>query len=351
MHWFEQVQTSEFVSSWSQAFAGVKALFPENPQQASSDRAYPEKRALWVEVREPMLGVRLVSLELPTDVNPPRMYVRVWSYDPDGNAIHEALETMPWHRHAIKNVPRYADKPQPSWQAQLDKAGVQVKGLRHYVDISELGDAGPSEALARMKAIFEDFCRHLLGVRGLHSTAPGASRRTEEPTETARHDTSAAAVLQSTTQEQLHPEASDLLHLGDDPRFSAAPPLMRVALANARIGQGGYRQRMMAVWGGRCALTGCPVDAVLIASHAKPWSLCQSDGECLDEYNGLLLSANLDRLFDQGLISFDDQGRVLSNAGPEVAKLVNAERLRFVDARHHPYFRWHRQHFNYPIQP
>lgn len=350
MHWFKQAQTSEFVSSWRQAFAGVKALFPENPQQASNDRAYPEKQALWVELREPMLGLRLVSLELPTNVNPPRIYLRVWSYAPDGNAIHEALEAMPWHRRGAK-VPRYADKPQPSWQAQLDKAGVQVKGLRHFVDISELGEAAPSEALACMKAIFEDFCRYLLGVLGLQSIAPGVSLTTQEPIETRRDETSAAAMLQSTTQEHLHPEASDLLHLSDDPRFSDAPPPMRVALANARIGQGGYRQRMMAVWGGRCALTGCPVDAVLIASHAKPWSLCQTAGECLDEYNGLLLSANIDRLFDQGLISFDDQGRVLSRAGPEVGKLVPADRLRFVDARHRPYLTWHRQHFNYPVQP
>lgn len=349
MHWFNQVRTSEFASSWRQAFAGVKALFTDNLEQTSSDRAYLKQRALWVELREPMLGVRLVSLELPTDVSPPRIYLRAWSYDPDGNAIHEALEAMPWHRGA--KVPSYADKPQPSWQAQLDKAGVQVKGLRHYVDLSELGDAAPSEALARMEAIFEDFCRYVRGVAGLQRTAAAACLTAEEPTETVQVDTSATALLQSTTQEQLHPQASDLLQLTDDPRFSDAPPPMRVALANARIGQGRYRQRMMAVWGGRCALTGCLVDAVLIASHAKPWSLCQTEGECLDEYNGLLLTANIDRLFDQGLISFDDEGELLSNAGSEVAKLVNADRLRFVDARHRPYLKWHRQHFKYPDQP
>ena len=120
---------------------------------------------------------------------------------------------------------------------------------------------------------------------------------------------------------------------------------MKMALAKARVGQGGYRQRMFEVWGGRCAMTGCSVEAVLIASHAQPWSLCETAQQCLDEYNGLLLTANLDRLFDQGLIAFADDGTVIIRRNVGIDALVPADRLRFVDPRHVHYLAWHRNHF------
>ena len=45
------------------------------------------------------------------------------------------------------------------------------------------------------------------------------------------------------------------------------------------------------------------------ASHAKPWAECANDAERLDVFNGFLLVANLNALFDRFLISFDDTGR------------------------------------------
>lgn len=68
---------------------------------------------------------------------------------------------------------------------------------------------------------------------------------------------------------------------------------------------------MFTLWSGRCSVTGCDIPAVLIASHAKPWAEC-SNAERLDEYNGLLLAAQIDRLFDGGLISFSDKGCLLA---------------------------------------
>ena len=46
------------------------------------------------------------------------------------------------------------------------------------------------------------------------------------------------------------------------------------------------------------------------ASHIKPWR-DSTDEERLDASNGLPLVANLDALFDAGLISFDASGVVL----------------------------------------
>ena len=84
----------------------------------------------------------------------------------------------------------------------------------------------------------------------------------------------------------------------------------------ARIGQGEYREQMKKLWNGSCAVTGCDIQETLIASHAKPWKIC-SDEERVDPHNGLLLSANLDALFDKGLITFDKEWKILF-ASPEI---------------------------------
>ncbi|QDV39293.1 HNH endonuclease [Tautonia plasticadhaerens] len=63
----------------------------------------------------------------------------------------------------------------------------------------------------------------------------------------------------------------------------------RRALVLSRVGQGQFRDSLMSVWGGRCAVTGLDLPVLLRASHIKPWR--DSDNrERLDAYNGLLLS-------------------------------------------------------------
>ena len=86
----------------------------------------------------------------------------------------------------------------------------------------------------------------------------------------------------------------------------------RLAEIMCRIGQGEFRNALMAVWKGCCAVTGCSIPEALRASHIKPWSECSSaPEERHDPQNGLLLTANLDALFDRNLISFDDEGLIL----------------------------------------
>ena len=75
-------------------------------------------------------------------------------------------------------------------------------------------------------------------------------------------------------------------------------------LVRQRVGQQAYRQAMLDYWGGACAVTGLAWPQALRASHAKPWAECASCPERLDVFNGLLLSANLDVLFDSFLVSF-----------------------------------------------
>ncbi|AOR66196.1 hypothetical protein BBJ41_00760 [Burkholderia stabilis] len=85
----------------------------------------------------------------------------------------------------------------------------------------------------------------------------------------------------------------------------------RQALVQARMGQGRYRADLLAQWGGACAVTGCSVGTLLVASHAMAW-VDADDDQRLDPANGLPLIANLDRLFDNHLIAFDpDTGDML----------------------------------------
>jgi hypothetical protein len=101
------------------------------------------------------------------------------------------------------------------------------------------------------------------------------------------------------------------------------PATVKQRLVDARLGQGKFRRDLVRVFGGRCAVSGMSVSAALRASHVLPWR--ESDNvQRLDPNNGLLLTANLDALFDKHLISFDKGGQVLVSktiAAPDLESL------------------------------
>ena len=84
-------------------------------------------------------------------------------------------------------------------------------------------------------------------------------------------------------------------------------------LIRARQGQGLFRQRLL-TFEKHCRITGVTDTCFLIASHIKPWR-DSSDQERLDGENGLLLAPHIDKLFDQGWISFADDGALLTADG------------------------------------
>ena len=90
--------------------------------------------------------------------------------------------------------------------------------------------------------------------------------------------------------------------------------------------------------------------AVLRASHAKPWADCVNDAERLDVFNGFLLSANLDALFDRCLITFDDTGKIiistrLTQDQCDTLGLKPGLCLRWIANEHLFYLRYHRSLF------
>lgn len=121
-------------------------------------------------------------------------------------------------------------------------------------------------------------------------------------------------------------------------------------MVRQRLGQERYRDALLTYWGGACAVTGVTVTEALRASHAKPWAECGDDAERLDAFNGFLLVANLDALFDRFLISFDDAGHLLASARLAQDDLQGLGihprmTLRWLASEHYHYLQWHRARF------
>jgi hypothetical protein len=90
------------------------------------------------------------------------------------------------------------------------------------------------------------------------------------------------------------------------------PETQRLQLTKARIGQGLFRKQVMLI-DPRCRVTGIEDSRLLIASHIKPWRDA-SNAERISGFNGIMLSPHVDALFDERLISFEDDGRMLVHA-------------------------------------
>jgi hypothetical protein len=93
-------------------------------------------------------------------------------------------------------------------------------------------------------------------------------------------------------------------------KFKIPNETERSGLVTSRVGQGYYRQQIIEKWEGKCPVTNSNLLKILISSHIVPWSE-STDEERLDVENGILLSPNIDSLFDKNLISFEDTGELI----------------------------------------
>lgn len=86
-------------------------------------------------------------------------------------------------------------------------------------------------------------------------------------------------------------------------------PTETVANVKIRRGQEYFRDAVLNNFAGRCGVCGLAVRDLLVASHILPWS--KFPAERLNVRNGLCLSRLHDAAFDQYLIAFDDNMRLL----------------------------------------
>ncbi|WP_247648220.1 HNH endonuclease [Pantoea sp. Acro-807] len=147
-----------------------------------------------------------------------------------------------------------------------------------------------------------------------------------------------AEKIESSTKNDIEKIVSDV----------TLPETSKEQLIEARLGQGKFRQQLIRMYS-KCIITGIDVEQLLRASHIKPWSK-SNNTERLDCYNGLLLSANMDTLFDKLLITFEDNGQIILSR-----KLKNTETMTSLgldqnlqitlDPKSAEYMCWHRKAF------
>ena len=121
-----------------------------------------------------------------------------------------------------------------------------------------------------------------------------------------------------------------------------------LAEIQARRGQGKYRRLLMNYWENKCAVTSCDIPETLRASHAMPWADCTNANQRINKYNGFLLNANLDALFDKGLITFDDNGvikisKTITKQNKNALGIADGMHLRKIDKNHLDFLHYHQE--------
>lgn len=115
-------------------------------------------------------------------------------------------------------------------------------------------------------------------------------------------------------------------------------------LMEARIGQGKFRKDVLDLYP-QCPVTKTSIKCLLRASHILPWRISDNK-QRLDPYNGLMLAAHVDALFDKGYVSFDDDGLILisSTIKAEIESLgISPKQKISIYEKNKPYLKWHRE--------
>lgn len=156
--------------------------------------------------------------------------------------------------------------------------------------------------------------------------------------------------LASFLYEKIDPTTNIEIDPLDQDSDAVVPQTSRSVYTLQRIGQNIFRKKLIERFN-YCPLTKISLNELLRASHIKPWRV-SNDSERMDPSNGILLAAHVDILFDKGLISFDDEGNLLSK-NDEIKNLLQQMSIQNrkiklpVDSK--VYLKWHRSNFGYPV--
>lgn len=119
-------------------------------------------------------------------------------------------------------------------------------------------------------------------------------------------------------------------------------------LIEARIGQGYFKKKLFER-SNFCLITGIKNNLYLEAAHIKPWSR-SNDYEKLDPKNGILLTPNCHKLFDRGMITFSNNGKLIKstkikNDILDILLIENkkVDRSILLDTQTNKYLDWHRE--------
>jgi putative restriction endonuclease len=120
---------------------------------------------------------------------------------------------------------------------------------------------------------------------------------------------------QARAARQPVPSAADGSHVIGVPFAADAPRFGAPQLVRPRLGQGTFRVAVTAAYGGACAVSGEHSLPVLEAAHIRPYT---NQGGTHEVSNGLLLRADIHRLFDRGYVTVTPDLRFV--VSPRLAK-------------------------------
>lgn len=292
MDWQEWIQTEDYFRGFSAQVEGLGATF----QAPLAKVPFVQKKGstFWMEAQEPLEGIRLVTTYVPpmAVAAPAYLYLNVWLYDrPEYAHLRERFSNGPKFLSAGVDLYRTPGFTNRTYMASLPH-GVELYGINYRCRLDLQYQPGP-DGLAALRQLSEAFCVYVRKVVN--------GEEVELPTDAAQD-----GAEPETSQPWASEEAAlaALLNGGD---LSLTE---RQALVKARIGQGWFRDQLIERWKG-CSVTGCRLTEALVASHIVGWAECKTPSERWSVENGLLLTPALDKLFDLGMISFMDSGRIL----------------------------------------
>lgn len=285
------VKSQDFESALKRVSEGLEELFP-NPNRKAHLMHNADGHP-WIRLIQPMNEIRFVGVTPSRGTGPSYLKLRVFVYAEHHDSFQRLLDgkRFTFEGRALSRGRAY---PWGSWERDLAREGRTVEG---YEATLKTEDWSSVNAESRLRFLIEEFCRFVqAGVKG------GAA-----------YD----ALPEVRMPEQPPPWTEDQEAVEEIERRGDLSESEREALVKLRIGQGWFRKQLVERWNG-CAVTRCTMTHFLVASHIVPWSSCGSTSERWSADNGLLLTPNLDKLFDRGLIGFEDSGSII--LGPNLPR-------------------------------
>lgn len=113
-----------------------------------------------------------------------------------------------------------------------------------------------------------------------------------------------------------------------------------------RTRQAEYRKKLL-IEMPACPFTHVSDDRLLVACHIKPFKDCDTDDERYDFHNGITMTPTYHVLFDQGLISFENNGKLLvspflNNRTQELLNIKQGDEKR-LQSNSAQYLKYHRE--------
>ena len=154
-------------------------------------------------------------------------------------------------------------------------------------------------------------------------------------------------ILLSTTKKSKIDQQQKDLDESLDYHLNLPNQTERQVTSTQRVGQHLYRKMLLKKWKNKCGVSGSGVVSILKSSHIVPYRDSKRE-EKYDPENGILLSPNMDSLFDQNLISFKDNGDIiisnkLSSSDLQSLGVNSQMKLSHVSNGMKPYLSRHRK--------